>query len=234
MSIPGAKGPLLPARSNPVGPGITPGPGPGARPPIGPRPSTPSQRAATVGGPPPREGGRPPSMMSSVAQRPRSMSLPATMMRRDSQPGGEGGPQAPGAHGQAGKPGGALQPQRPPLMPMPFSRPSLNSSTALARPTLGAAKPIGQGGGQTQATSAASEIAELDSQISQLLDQLESQTRQLRELHQHGADKNDPTKLMEEIQKTLDKLIELNEKRNAAMEKAGQSFAQAAQTQPQG
>lgn len=198
MSIPGAKGPLLPARSNPVGPGITPGPGPGVRPPIGPRPSTPSQRTASVGGPPRREGS--PAPMSSVAQRPRSMSLPP----------------------------------RSPTMPSPFGRPGPNSSMALNRPTLGGPKPIGQGGGQAQATSAASEAGESDSQVSQLLDQIEGMTRNLRELHQNGADKSDPKKLMEAVNKMLDMLADLSKKLDERMQAAGQSFAQAAQAQPQG
>ena len=220
-------------RSNSIGPGVTPGSIPGSRPAITPRPSTPSQRDASVGGPPRREGGATPMM--SAAQRPRSMSLPPTM-RRDGAPGGEGGSQALVLHGQAGKPGqGGVPPKLPPRPPPMSSTPGRpGSSLALTRPTLGGAKPIGQGGSQAQATSVVSGTAEVDSQISQLLDQLEGQTRQLRELHQHGADKNDPMKLMEQLQKTLDKLIELNEKRNAMMEKAGQSFAQAAQSQPQG
>jgi C4-dicarboxylate-specific signal transduction histidine kinase len=105
---------------------------------------------------------------------------------------------------------------------------------ALNRPTLGGPKPIGQGGGQAQATSAASEAGESDSQVSQLLDQIEGMTRNLRELQQNGADKNDPKKLMEAVNKMLDMLADLSKKLDERMQAAGQSFAQAAQAQPQG
>jgi uncharacterized coiled-coil DUF342 family protein len=98
---------------------------------------------------------------------------------------------------------------------------------------VGGKNPIGEGGGKTQATSAASESSEVDSQISQLLDHIDGLTRNLRELHQRGAEKSGPDKVMENLQKALDKLVELNDKRNDMMEKSGQSFAQAAAPPPQ-
>lgn len=105
---------------------------------------------------------------------------------------------------------------------------------ALTRPTPGGPKPIGQGGGQALATSAASEAGEADSQVSQLLDQIEGMTRNLRELQQNGADKSDPKKLMEAVNKMLDMLADLSKKLDERMQAAGQSFAQATQAQPQG
>jgi hypothetical protein len=214
-------------RSNPIGPGVTPGSIPGSRPAITPRPSTPSQRDAAVGGPSRREGGATP--LSSVAQRPRSASMPPPV-RRDGASAGEGGSQALVLHSQAG--GAGTPPKLPPRPPMMPGRPS--SSTALTRPTLGGLKSIGQGGSQAQATAAASGASDSDPELSKMLDQLESATRNLRELEQQGADKNDPKKLMDALEKMLDIFSKINDKLNARMEAAGQSFAQAAQPQPQG
>lgn len=219
-------------RSNTIGPGVTPGSVPGSRPAITPRPSTPSQRDAAVGGPSRREGGATP--LASAAQRPRSASLPPPV-RRDGTSPGEGGSQALVLHSQAGGAGGPPKlPPRPPAMASPFGRPGPSSSTALTRPTLGGLKPIGQGGSQAQATSAASGAGDADPDLSKMLDQLEGATRQLRELQQQGADKNDPKKLMEALEKMLGIFSQINDKLNARMEAAGQSFAQAAQPQQQG
>jgi hypothetical protein len=223
-------------RSNTVGPGINPGSGTGVRPPITPRPSTPSQRDAAVGGPPRREGGAAPLM--SAAQRPRSMSLPPTM-RRDGAPAGEGGSQALVLHsqaGQAGQPGqGGVPPKlppRPPSMSSPPGRPG--SSTALTRPTLGGAKPIGQGGSQATATAAASETGENDGDVSKLLDQLQDGASNLRDLGKQGVDKDDPKKLMDALDKMLGLIADLSKKLDERMQAAGQSFAKAADAQPQG
>lgn len=220
-------------RSNSIGPGVTPGSIPGNRPAITPRPSTPSQRDAAVGGPPRREGGTTPMM--SAAQRPRSMSLPPTM-RRDGAPGGEGGSQALVLHGQPGKPGqGGVPPKLPPRPPSMSSMPGRpGSSMALTRPTLGGAKPIGQGGSQAHATAATPGAADSEGELSKMLDQLESATRNLRELEQLGADKNDPKKLMDALNKMLDLIADLSKKLDARMEAAGQSFAKAADSQSQG
>jgi hypothetical protein len=221
-------------RSNTIGPGVTPGSVPGSRSPITPRPSTPSQRDAAVGGPLRREGGATP--LSSIAQRPRSASMPPPV-RRDSASVGEGGSQALVLHSQAGGAGGPPKlppPRQPPSMASPFGRPGPNSSMALTRPTLGGLKPIGQGSSQAQATAAASGASDGDPELSKMLDQLESATRHLRELEQQGADKSDPKKLMDALEKMLDIFSKINDKLNARMEAAGQSFAQAAQAQPQG
>jgi hypothetical protein len=212
-------------RSNSIGPGATPGSIPGSRPAITPRPSTPSQRDASVGGPPRREGGSTP--LTSAAQRPRSMSLPPTM-RRDGAPGGEGGSQALVLHGQAGTPGQGgmppkLPPPRPPSMSSPPGRPG--PSMALTRTTLGGVKPIGQGGSQAHGATLNSEPADSGPKISDLADQLESTTHKMRELDKLGADKNDPKKLMEGFQKVCDMLLDINKQLNALMEKAGRSIA---------
>ncbi|WP_457336607.1 hypothetical protein [Rhizobacter sp. P5_C2] len=221
-------------RSNSIGPGVTPGSIPGSRPAITPRPSTPSQRDASVGGPPRREGGATP--LTSAAQRPRSMSLPPTM-RRDGAPGGEGGSQALVLHGQAGTPGqGGMPPKLPP--PRPPSMSSLpgrpGSSMALTRQTLGGVKPIGQGGSQAHGTAATSGAAESDGDFSKKLDQLEGGTRNLRELEQLGADKNDPKKVMDALTKMLDLIADLSKKLDEQMAAAGNSFTKAAESPPQG
>ena len=220
-------------RSNSIGPGVTPGSIPGSRPAITPRPSTPSQRDASPGGPPRREGGATPLM--SAAQRPRSMSLPPTM-RRDGAPGGEGGSQALVLHGQPGKPGqGGVPPKLPPRPPSMSSTPGRpGSSLALTRPTLGGAKPIGEGGGKAHATASSSGAADSEGELSKMLDQLESATRNLREFEQLGADKNDPKKLMDGLNKMLDMLADFSKKLDARMEAAGQAFAKAADSQSQG